>query len=178
MGKRMRLRALKAERKHDAERGAAVVEFALLAILLFMLIFGGITTGMSISRANALQTGAREGARFAASLPTANTPGGLDQVIGVIREAATGDLATTVPGQFICVAFTDGSVGSLVVRAETSGVLSTPGQDCFSLASLADNRPVGEERIQVVVQRLTSIEAVAFSTDVTISGEAIARFER
>lgn len=158
------------------ERGAAVVEFALLAVLLFMLIFAGITTGIAVSQANGLQTAAREGARFGATLPNANVPANLDTIISVVKAAGTGDLDSSVPGQYICVAFTDGSAAS--VRAETAGVLSTPGADCFTAAGITDNRPVGEERIQIVVERDTSIEAVAFDVDVTLSSEAVARYER
>lgn len=158
------------------ERGAAVVEFALLAVLLFMLIFAGITTGIAVSQSNALQTAAREGARFGATLPNAGAPANLDVIIGVVKSAATGDLDATIPGQYICVAFTDGSTTS--VRAETAGALSTPGSDCYTLAGLTDNRPAGEERIQIVVERDSSIEAVAFDVDVTLSSEAVARYER
>lgn len=160
----------------DHERGAAVVEFALLAVLLFMLIFAGITTGIAVSQSNALQTAAREGARFGATLPNASVPANLDVIIGVVKSAATGDLDDTTPGQYICVAFTDGTTTS--VRAETAGTPSTPGTDCFTTAGITDNRPAGEERIQVVVERDASIEAVAFDVDLTLSSEAVARYER
>lgn len=163
-------------RSTDNERGAAVVEFALLSVLLFMLIFAGITTGIAVSQSNALQTAAREGARFGATLPNADLSANLDQIIGVVRAAATGDLDASVPGQYICVAFTDGS--TISVRAETGGALSTPLSDCFTTAGITDNRPSGEERIQVVVGRDASIEAVAFDVDVALSSEAVARYER
>lgn len=166
----------KGAQRLDGERGAAVVEFALLAVLLFMLIFAGITTGIAVSQSNALQTAAREGARFGATLPNADVAANLDQIIGVVKAAATGDLDSTVPGQYICVAFTDGSTTS--VRAETGGVLSTPVADCFTTAGITDNRPAGEERLQVVAGRDASIEAVAFDIDVSLSSEAVARYER
>ncbi len=49
-----------------AERGAAAVEFAIVAALLFMLIFGIINFGLLWSQKNVYVGAAREGARFAA----------------------------------------------------------------------------------------------------------------
>jgi len=56
------------QRLHD-ERGVAVVEFALVAPLLLILIFGIIDLGRAYSTLNQLAASAREGARFAAVLP-------------------------------------------------------------------------------------------------------------
>jgi len=49
-----------------SERGAAAVEFALIAPLLFMLIFGIIEFGLAWSKKNVYVGAAREGARYAA----------------------------------------------------------------------------------------------------------------
>jgi Flp pilus assembly protein TadG len=51
------------------ERGVAVVEFALVAPLLLVLIFGIIDLGRAYSTLNQLAASAREGARLAAVLP-------------------------------------------------------------------------------------------------------------
>lgn len=48
------------------ERGAAAVEFAIVAALLFMLIFGIINFGLLWSQKNVYVGAAREGARYAA----------------------------------------------------------------------------------------------------------------
>ena len=48
------------------ERGAAAVEFALIAPLLFMLIFGIINFGIAWSQKEVFVQAAREGARYAA----------------------------------------------------------------------------------------------------------------
>lgn len=162
------------KRRSTNEHGAATVEFALLAILLFMLIFGGISAAISISQANALQTAAREGVRFGATLPTADTAAGLDDIISVAISAATGDLGTSVPGRRICASFGDGSAWISRTLTGTATTPVTGSASCFT-----DGRPAGgEERVQVVVERDTTIEAIVFSTDVTISGEAVARYER
>ena len=48
------------------ENGAAAVEFALIAPLLFMLIFGIVNFGLAWSQKEVYIQAAREGARFAA----------------------------------------------------------------------------------------------------------------
>lgn len=50
----------------DPERGASLVEFAVLAPLLLLLVFGIIEMGWVFGQFNDLRHGVREGARFAA----------------------------------------------------------------------------------------------------------------
>lgn len=54
----------------DSDRGAAVIEFALVLPLLMMLVFGVVQFGLLYNRQQALHASAREGARVAA-LPSA-----------------------------------------------------------------------------------------------------------
>jgi Flp pilus assembly protein TadG len=74
------------------ERGAAAVEFALVAPLLVLLICGIIDFGRAYSTLNQLAAAAREGARIAAVLPD---PEGTQRTI--VRDAvvmfAKGQLA-------------------------------------------------------------------------------------
>jgi Flp pilus assembly protein TadG len=55
-----------AKRFVGGERGAAAVEFALIAPLLFMLLFGIFEFGLVWSQKNVYVGAAREGARYAA----------------------------------------------------------------------------------------------------------------
>ena len=49
------------------ERGAAAVEFAIVATLFFMLVFGIIDFGFGFHSWNAIENAAREGARVGAT---------------------------------------------------------------------------------------------------------------
>jgi Flp pilus assembly protein TadG len=63
----MRMRGLRASRDpHRDERGAAAVEFAIVATLFFMLVFGIIDFGFAFHSWNNAVNAAREGARLAA----------------------------------------------------------------------------------------------------------------
>jgi Flp pilus assembly protein TadG len=71
-------------RKLKSQRGAAAVEFALIAPLLFMLIFGITEFGLAWSQKEVFIQAAREGARYAAV--------GCEEEDG----CAAGDVATRV----------------------------------------------------------------------------------
>lgn len=60
------MRALGLKNRLGNEDGAAAVEFALVATLLFTLLFGILEFGAAYSRLQVFQGAAREGARLAA----------------------------------------------------------------------------------------------------------------
>jgi Flp pilus assembly pilin Flp len=159
----------------DQEKGAALVEFALLATLLFMLIFGSITAGISFSRSNALQTAAREGSRFAATFPGGSSSAGdgwFDTIIDTTVSAGLGDLNNGVPGRTICVAFIDASgIKSRILDASNGRTNGTA--EC-----IAGGDGLSDTRVQVTAARETQIQAVIYAIDITVSGDAVARYER
>ena len=57
------------QRLYRDESGVALIEFALLATLLLMLVFDTIDFGRALFTANNLTAAAREGARYGARLP-------------------------------------------------------------------------------------------------------------
>jgi len=57
----------RAKRFARSESGASMVEFALIAPILFMFLFGIIDFGRALFQYNNLTNAAREGARFAAT---------------------------------------------------------------------------------------------------------------
>ncbi|MFY9587287.1 MAG: TadE family protein [Actinomycetota bacterium] len=67
--------------RKQSERGASMVEFAIIITLLFLLIFGIIQFGFAFNRDQGLHAAAREGARVAA------VGGTQDDVADRVREA-------------------------------------------------------------------------------------------
>lgn len=63
------MRTYSGSRRLHSEAGANAVEFALLAPIVFVLIFGGITGALAWNTQQTLTHAAREGARFGATLP-------------------------------------------------------------------------------------------------------------
>jgi TadE-like protein len=73
------------------ERGASIVEFAIVAPLLFLLLFGIIDFGWAFSQNLDVKHAAREGARLAAvnAAPGADPDERLDALIAMVRERST-----------------------------------------------------------------------------------------
>ena len=71
-------------RKLREERGASAVEFAIIASLLLMILFGTITFGILLNRYQGLQSAAREGARLG-SLSTTDRP----TIVNRVRESVS-----------------------------------------------------------------------------------------
>ncbi len=164
-------RRMARHRESRPDMGAAMVEMALTLTLLVMLLVGIVTSAIALGQQNSIQNAAREASRFAATLPGAVDTTWLQAVRDVARAAALGDLDSAVPGQFICVAFVDGSTATRLT--DTGGVPVEEAGDCFF-----DDRGPEETRVQVVTQRDTTIQAIVFSADVTLSAPAAARYER
>lgn len=179
------------QRVFGRQEGASAVEFALVAILLFMVVFGMISGGMAFTRKIALTDAAREGVRYAATLPigTGGVPDTwLDEVAARVMESASGNLAETWDGQYICVAYVGyGSprTSSIDVTRKreksgssaasyTSGSVTNPASWCFD-----DGRGTNgsERRVQVVARSSSHFNAIVWSTNLLLTGDGVARFE-
>lgn len=148
-----------------------MVEMAFVFVLLVMLLVGTVTSAIAFSQNNSIENAAREASRYAATLPDPATATWFEDVIGVAREGAQGNLDGGVDGQYICVAFYNGSWSR---ETETSGSPSgIQGGDCYT-----DGLPSDQSRVQVVTRRDTEIQVVVFSPDVTLEAQAAARYER
>jgi Flp pilus assembly protein TadG len=86
--------------RRNQDRGAQLVEFALLAPLLLLLLLGIVEFGWLFSQNNDVRHGAREGARAAAVNLGSNT---------AIRAAACDSMDLTSP---VTVQFTDSGSGA------------------------------------------------------------------
>lgn len=174
-------------RPTDHERGAALVEFAILIPLLVMLLFGIVSAGLAFSHQLSLTHAAREAGRYAATLPVSNFNADpdplrawLDEVAARAVEDATGSLADGLPGRAMCVAYvypngalaTDKTTTLRVDQAGNHTYDATTGNPCFG-----DTRPDAERRVQVHVQRDVEFGVVLFSTTLTIDSDAVSKFE-
>ncbi|MGH2792679.1 MAG: TadE/TadG family type IV pilus assembly protein [Actinomycetota bacterium] len=173
------------------ERGASAVEFALVAVLLFMVVFGMISGGLAYARKISITDAAREGVRYGATLPigTGAVPDAwLDEVAARVLSSASGNLAESWDGQYVCVAYvgygSPRTSSTDVTRKReksgtnaavyTNGAVTNPSSWCFD-----DGRGTNgsERRVQVVARRSSKFEAVLWSSNLTLSGDGVARFE-
>lgn len=102
------------------ERGAALVEFAIVATVFLMLVFGAVSFGMIFSVKHTLTNAASEGARAAVKMnPTSST---------AEKETVARDKATTAAQGGL------GSRGAYVtVTAQIAKCATDPTQDCMTV---------------------------------------------
>src|SRR5207244_4829851 len=82
----------------NREEGAAAVEFALVSILLFTLLFAIINFGLVLHRYQVYEGAAREGARYAAVRCVPDTsPCTAGEVAQRVKDAAAGWELTNTP---------------------------------------------------------------------------------
>ncbi len=166
-----------------SERGASLVEFALILPLLLLLVFGIISFGLMFHAKLSITDGAREAGRYGATLPVTNFASStdpmrawLDEIAARAVTDATGSLDPGVANRVVCVAFvhTDGAAPTDVTtrRMEAAGATTYSGTPCFT-----DGRPDDERRVQVQVARDSDIEAIFFSTTVELSATSVTRYE-
>lgn len=174
-----------------SERGAALVEFALVLPILMILLIGTVTTGLALNSTISLNNAAREGGRFGATLPDENLAVWLNSVADVAQGAATGDLADGVDGRTICVAYLypNGTIpaidfgdiaGSMTTDHTARLIINSAGQKFYTIGSscYTDGRPGSERRVQVSVERDVDLDFVFTQVTMTIDGRSTARFER
>lgn len=108
---------------HPPERGAAMVEFAIIATVILMLAFGTFEMGMAWSDSQLVTQAARTGARSAAQLGV-NTAADSFSVESI--EAALGDLENDVTRIVIFdAAATDGAMPVACETASPPGIAGT-----------------------------------------------------
>jgi Flp pilus assembly protein TadG len=95
----------------DGDKGATLVEFALIAPLLILLLLGIVEFGWKFGQFNDVRHAAREGARFAA-VNAGTAADAIDVVCGAMDTVSAGITSVTVT-------VTDGPTGS---RGETATI--------------------------------------------------------
>lgn len=162
------------------ERGAQLIEFALILPILLSLLFGIVTGGLAFSHNLSIDNAARETGRFGATLPVnGDLTAWLNQVADVAINTSTGTLDDGVPGRVVCVAyvFPDGTLAqdqTMRIVEDAAGVRTTAAQPCL----VNDGRPSDERRVQITVQREADLIVFYFNRTLTLDGQAVSKFER
>lgn len=164
--------------KIDKERGAALVEMALVFPLLAMLLLGMASSAIAYGQKSAITNATREASRFGATtVVDGDLSGWLAEVALVAEGASTGDLDTLQANHFVCVAYVypDGVLMhdlTYSLRVDQLGPIES-FEPCFD-----DGRPDSERRVQVLISRPATIETGFLSSQVTLTSKAISVFER
>jgi hypothetical protein len=164
-----------------SERGAAVIEMAIVSSILMMILLGIISFGLTHHQNISIEGAAREAARFAATYPV-DDAGSMEEwlrdVAQVAENAATGAMNGTDPSRIVCVAQGAGNDDDDFARIRVTGMAaidSAVEQTGWCFENIA---PAADTVVQVQLQREGWIEGIIFSMKPTLTGEATNRFER
>lgn len=172
-------RVQRSSRRRD-QRGATLIEFALVLPVFTAMMLGTISGGIAYNQKLNLSSGVREGARYGATLPVG---GSLDVWLASVAEAteqaAAPDAGPSAAGRYLCVAYVYPAglspLDQTRRRTETgssSSATYTAGQECFS-----DGLPATTRRVQVLATRQATFQAFFFKRGITIRGQGVSRFE-
>ena len=158
-------------RVRRSERGAAVVEFALVMPLLLTVMFGLITTGLAfsdhLSATNAVREGARYGAAADISAPATWATSVRDRVKQVYFNEGV-----TVTDDQVCVKVVD------TTGATVSGTALT-GANCGTAPAKPDGMAAGSCAVMVWMQRPATIRLLVIpDMDFEVGGESVAYYGR
>lgn len=155
-------------RTHEADRGASLVEFALIAPVLFALLLGMITGGLALSKKNSMENAVREGSRFGATLVESGT--WATAVRDRVVELAGGDL----DAGDVCVKLIQKAADASpeTVRESTSCTLPAGAEP------QATNVPAGQCAVKVWARQSSDLNVIFFSRSLTLGAENINRYER
>jgi Flp pilus assembly protein TadG len=139
--RRQRLAPERRRRRGDDERGAALVEFALILMLFFLMIFGMIEFGVDYNNYISVRNGAREGARLGVVNDVNNAPSCKIAGITVTPPAIATGSKTDATNALICKTKSRIGLGNSVKIQVVAG--ASPGDSLQICASYAVNSVTG-----------------------------------
>ena len=149
------------------ERGAAMVEFALLLPLVMSLLLGIVTGGHAYFQKISLVDAAREGARYGASLKYDAASGGLATWEASVKERVVQLSGGQLSAANVCVQLVTPTGANL-----QCGVGDPPG-------SASDPTVLAPARlVKVSATKVATIETIFFTSNPTLTAEVVARYER
>ena len=155
-------------RKEDS--GASAVEFALLLPLLVVLIFGILFGGLLLNQQLSVTQSAREGARFAATLPIDGAAPDSTWFDLVRDRAVRGSAGTLSVDETICIWFIP-AVGAVIPDSGNAG-LGCPTNAPGDVGGSDDG-----DRVVVFAEQPAVLELVIYSFDTAVRARAVARHE-
>lgn len=144
-----------------------MVELALLLPVVMAILLGAFTSGVAYFQKISLADSVREGARYGASLKYDGTAAGKLAWVSQVRERVVEMSGGQVSAGDVCVALVTptGSNTDCGLR-DPAGAASDP--TALAPASL----------VKVSATRVTTIEAIVFSSTPTLRAKVVARYER
>lgn len=145
------------------DRGAVLIEAAIVTPLLVLLLFGVWTTARAWNVHNVLDHAAREAARYGAVDP------------------AHSDILTIAQGEVIAASIPWAEVDVFCSAVIEGGLVDSNdglGNPCLASGTSPGNDPTTDDRVQVKLMiNGYELDFLFFSIDVDLKGQAVSRLE-
>lgn len=116
--------------RKSGERGASLVEFAIVAPLLFLLLFGVIEFARVVSAYTTVWTGAREGARYATTSGGSDISSGIPRnrdCAGILDAVQAKAVVSSIAGADVTIEWVNPS-GTLIADCNPATAAPNPNQ--------------------------------------------------
>ena len=155
--------------RRRGDRGTGMVELAFAVPLFVSMMLGTITSGLALNDDLQLAHAAREGARYGATVPDAEsfTSGTWATNVRQVVLEQFGDELTV---DSVCIALVTGSPAIPVSADHTTNI---DGTACYDDSGSG----VTNARVQVTAAKQASIDAAFFRHDVLLTSQATAQHE-
>lgn len=159
--------------RRAADRGASAVEFALVMPILFVLLFGLISTGFVFSNHLAATNAVREAARYGAATSYSTNPGGWATSVKDRVKQVYFNAGNPITDSEICVKLVNPTGATVTTGASYSGA------GCGTAPAAPSNMAAGTCAVMVWVKRPESIELMVFpDLDLDIGAKSVAFYSR
>jgi Flp pilus assembly protein TadG len=166
--------------RRRGERGAVVVEFALIVPILMMILLGIISAGTVYNQKTSLAHAAREGARYGAILsPDQGFTSGTwaSNAKDVVMARSGGELNSTTGS--VCVSLVTGSPATTYTGSHDSSWYSTnsDGSPCDSSDTYTVTTNDDGLRIQVSLSKTAKWDLGMYARTVTLTSKCVLQSE-
>lgn len=159
-----------------SERGAALVEFALVVPLLMMLLVGLVSAGTAYDQKLQITHATREGARFASTVSPTQLFANGDTWANNVRDLVVERSGGALVGAQVCVSLVEGSPG--VVHTGSPAYSTNGTAPCVANQSYPLSGTDVGLRVQVTASRPGQIKLAMFpDVTFTMSTRATAKSE-
>jgi Flp pilus assembly protein TadG len=164
----------------DRDRGAAVVEMAIVLPVLLILLLGMVSGAAAWHQSQSIGHGGQVAARWASTVPLPESDDDmddwLDSVIDRAVASSAGAMDPGVDGRAVCVAYVDPAGAAPDQTAsrtmDAAGTRTSDTTECF-----ADGQGTTDVRVQVVMERAGFIDIGFHRQPLTLEREVVYRFE-
>jgi Flp pilus assembly protein TadG len=158
--------------RRESERGAALVEFALILPIVVSLLLGMVTGGLAYNKKIAITDAVRGATRYGATLADSTTFA--TSVRDRLVQLSAGELTSSD----VCVQLIRGGSTEVIVRSWYASAANTSCPSTFGTAPTTPSVSAGYCVVKVWGMKQARLQAVFFNSDLRLKAGSVAAFER